>query len=52
MTVDNREQLIELANKVFAIIEAIKAIRIDIDEMQIILKGIHINGKDLGDINA
>lgn len=51
MTLDNRDQLISLAQKVFDIIQEVKEIEITIDEMQIKLKGIHIGRTKLNDIS-
>lgn len=50
MTIDNQRQLIELADRVFKIIEAVKTIQIRIEEMQ--FKGVTIGGQKVEDFNA
>ena len=52
MTVDNQRQLIELADHVFRIIDAVRTIQIKIEEIHIKFKGVTIGGQKAEDFNA
>lgn len=42
MTLENKDTLIELSNKIFQIINAISAMELTIEEMQVIFKNIKL----------
>lgn len=52
MTSANYQDLIELADRVFKIIEAIKSIQIKIEEVNIKFKGVTIGGHSMEDLNV
>jgi len=52
MTYENQKDLLQVVDRIFKLIDAVKTIQIKIDEVQVTLRGVTIGGQATEDLNV
>lgn len=52
MTYESQRDLLQVVDRIFKLIDAVKAIQIKIDEVQVTLRGVTIGGQPTEDLNV